>query len=103
MPEEDEETYILDIDINGVSMSVESHDQEWVDKKFEEVYERLEENGHFEDDTYHAEASAGWLMAHIDGNSPEEAVAMWEEMWVRMLEDVEELSESEREQAGLAR
>lgn len=74
-----------------------------IDEKMEEAVQHAKDLGIYSEQSFHVEAGAGWLIAHGDGETPEEALAQWEAMWERMLSDVEELSDKEREQAGLAR
>ncbi|AGM11951.1 hypothetical protein DNAM5_92 [Haloarcula californiae tailed virus 1] len=62
-----------------------------------------DESDEAEPETFEVSGGAGWLMAEAEGETPDEAYEVWERMWDRMLSDVEELSEREREQAGLSR
>jgi len=87
----------------GISLKVSGQDAEWVDEKFDEKLEELEQIQQQEPSHYHVAAGAGWLMAETSAESPEEAMAIWMDMWDRMLEDVEELSDRQRQQAGLTR
>lgn len=102
MSDEEDHPYEIDAQAGDVQLTVSGPDEEWVDKEFDEKLERLEELSDMSDH-HHVEAGAGWLMANASAESPEEAMAIWLDMWERMLEDVEELSGKEREQAGLAR
>jgi predicted RNase H-like HicB family nuclease len=108
MSEEDGTNYEVSLSVGQIDVSASGEDPEEVerlaDEKLEDGVEIARELGiHEDDETYHVEAGAGWLIAHGDGETPEEALAQWEAMWERMLSDVEELSDKEREQAGLAR
>lgn len=105
---DDETTYTADVSVGAVSVSVEGDDPEEVcdllDEKLDTAVDKAHELGvHEQDETFHVEAGAGWLIAHGDGNTPAEAVEHWEYMWDRMMDDVEELTEKQREQAGLSR
>lgn len=100
MSEEEDHPYEVDAQAGDVKLTVSGPDEEWVDEKFDEKLERLEELADTSDH-HHVEAGAGWLMANASAESPEEAMAIWLDMWERMLEDVEELSGKERRQAGL--
>lgn len=94
--------YQINSSVDEIDLCVSGPDEEWVEETFDEKMDRLEEIAD-EDDQYHVEAGAGWLMAHANADSPEEAMAIWLDMWERMLDDVEDLSNQEREQAGLTR
>lgn len=100
--EENGDAFKIQAQAHSLELTVAGGDAEWVEDTFDDklldMVKVLEEEGNF-----HIEGGAGWLMAHAHGQSPEEAYEQWESMWDRMLEDVEELSEQEREQAGLSR
>lgn len=66
-------------------------------------HEEDDEEEEQEEQSFEVSGGAGWLMAEAEAESPEEAYAVWEQMWERMLDDVSELSDREREQAGLKR
>lgn len=66
-------------------------------------HEEEDEEEDSEEKKYEVSAGAGWLMAEVEAEDPEEAYEIWERMWDKMLEDVSDLSEREREQAGLTR
>jgi FAD/FMN-containing dehydrogenase len=101
-------TYTAEAQFGQLSVSVEGDDPEATSERagqqLQELIERAEEIGIFDShDTYHVEAGAGWLMAHGDADTPEEAYAQWLDMWERMIEDVKQLEGSERAQAGVSR
>lgn len=98
-----EDVFRIEASVDDIDLSVEAPDEEWVERKFTESLDLLQEVSEEDDEVYHVEAGAGWLMAHAHGDSPEEAKESWEEIWDRMLDDVEDLSDGEREQAGIAR
>ena len=105
---EEEVTFTAEASVGDVSVSVEADDPEeasdLLDEKLDTAVAKARELGvHDEDKTYHIEGGAGWMVAHGDGDTPEDAFEKWEAMWSRMLEDVEQLSDREREQAGMMR
>lgn len=95
--------YQINSSVDEIDLCVSGPDEEWVEETFDDKMDRLEDIAEDEEDQYHVEAGAGWLMAHANADSPEEAMAIWLDMWERMLDDVEDLSDQEREQAGLSR
>ena len=106
--EDTDNTYTAEAEFGQLSVSVEGDDpkatSERAGQQLKELIERAEEIGIFDShDTYHVEAGAGWLMAHGDADTPEEAYAQWLDMWERMIEDVQTLEGSERAQAGVNR
>lgn len=105
---EPEETYTTEVSFGQLSVSVEGEDavaaSERAGEQLSELIDRAEQIGLFDShDTYHVEAGAGWLMAHGDADTPEQAYAQWLDMWERMMEDVKSLEGSERAQAGVSR
>lgn len=100
MTEDEDHPYEIDAQAGDVQITVSGPDEEWVDERFDEKLERLEDLQDLSNH-HHVEAGAGWLMANASAESPEEAMAIWLDMWERMLEDVKDLSEDERRQAGL--
>lgn len=106
MSEEPDPKYSADIEVGDVSVSVEGDEPEEVsqllDEKLEVACDKAEELGVHEE-TYHIEGGAGWMVAHGDGNSPEEAYSYWLKMWEKMISDVQTLSAREREQMGTMR
>lgn len=111
MSEEDEnnvESYSAEVSVGQVSVSVSGEDPAEVDRLVDEKLERAvsyaERLGLYDNtETYYVEGGAGRMEAHGDADSPEQALENWEYMWEKMLEDVEELSDRERGQAGLKR
>jgi len=95
------EQYEVDGSVDGVSLSVSGPDPEEVERLFDEKLADLVEERIDEPDHHHVEAGAGWLMANASAESPEEAMAIWLDMWERMIQDVKDLSDEERTQAGL--
>ena len=99
-------SYSADIEVGEVSVSVEGDEPEEVsqllDEKLETACSKAEEIGVHET-SYHMEGGAGWMVAHGDGDSPEEAYEYWLDMWEQMISDVKKLSAREREQAGTMR
>lgn len=95
-------TNSIEASYQGIDLKVDGADPEWVEEMFDD---KLDELNELQEDlrSFHVEAGAGWLMAHGEADTPEEAYALWLDMWERMIEDVEELSDQEREQAGLTR
>ena len=99
-------TYSTEITVGEVSVSVEGSNPEEVsdlaEQKLDVAVKEAERLGVYDQSSYHMEGGAGWLMAYGDADTPEEAYAMWLDMWERMIEDVKDLSDEERRQAGVS-
>lgn len=63
--------------------------------------ENDEEETADEEPIYEIEGGAGWMYASATGDSPDEAYEIWEEMWDKMIKDVEKMSHETRLQAGV--
>jgi hypothetical protein len=105
---EESENCTVEVSIGGVSVEASAKSEEKVEEvainRLEHAVDVAEDVGYYEsDESYHLEGGAGWMVAHADGESPEEAYELWLEMWTQMIEDVKEMSGSEKEQAGIRR
>jgi hypothetical protein len=98
-----ESTYSIDASVDGVSVSVSSGDKEWVEKMFRKALEQVVAEKDDASRVYRTWGKAGSLLVQSSADSPDAAREQWESIWSQMLADVEELSEKEREKAGLAR
>lgn len=96
-----ESEFRIEGSVGEVSLTVTGDDEAVVEELFDEKLEVLIEAEDELSGDYHVEAGAGWLMAHANADSPEEAYANWLDMWEKIIKDTKELTAKEREQAGL--
>lgn len=102
-PQQPPDEYKIDASVGDIDLSVSGEDEEWVNDTFNAKLELLREIQAEQAEHHHVGAGAGWMSAEVSADSPEEAMAIWLDMWERMLEDIDELSDRQREQAGLSR
>lgn len=101
--ENGEEKYEIDVNLNGDSIRVSGNDPDWVEEQFDDKLEEVISEQEEDEQHFHMGAGAGWLMAEASGESPDEAFGLWLDMWEQIIEDTGELTERQRQQAGLTR
>lgn len=107
--DEDNDTeFSVSASIGVVSLSVEGNNEEEVSAMFDEKLDRVmataAKNGVYEDNrSYQLGGGAGWLNSNVEADSPEEAFELWLRQWEQMITTTENLTERQREQAGMTR